>query len=244
MSHTTLMFVMAGLAASAVTLGGLAMAIYRETQRTVAFDRRLMVPRRLAIAAGLRPEREQRRKGDASSPQLGMALARAGSMLAPVGAAERQKLAQMIRMAGFAQRDALSVFLSLKLASAMACGAVAWTWASESERLGQYGYLVAVAALVGFVVGGVWPEYGLRALVARRSRRMAGALPDALDLTVMCLESGLTFERAIATVAEELMPIEPNLAGELRLMETELRVGTNRRAVLQEFYDRAPRSRD
>ena len=159
-------------------------------------------------------------------------------MLAPVGAAERQKLAQMIRMAGFAQRDALSVFLSLKLASAMACGAVAWTWASESERLGQYGYLVAVAALVGFVVGGVWPEYRAAGHGHPSLAPDGGALPDALDLTVMCLEAGLTFERAIATVAEELMPIEPNLAGELRLMETELRVGTNRRAVLQEFYGR------
>ena len=67
---------------------------------------------------------------------------------------------------------------------------------------------------------------------------MAGALPDALDLMVMCLESGLTFERGILTVAEELMPIERNLAGELRLMEAELRVGGDRRAVLQEFHRR------
>ena len=78
----------------------------------------------------------------------------------------------------------------------------------------------------------------LRALVARRTRNMAGALPDALDLTVMCLESGLTFERALITVAEELKPIEPSLAAELRMMEAELRLGSDRRMVLQEFYRR------
>jgi hypothetical protein len=43
---------------------------------------------------------------------------------------------------------------------------------------------------------------------ARRAQRMGAALPDALDLTVMGLESGLTFERTLATVSGELEPIE------------------------------------
>ena len=67
---------------------------------------------------------------------------------------------------------------------------------------------------------------------------MAAALPDALDLMVMCLESGLTFERALATVADELEAIEPNLAAEFRLIEAELRLGANRRSVLQAFHAR------
>ena len=239
MSHSTLMLVLGGLLASTVLLAGLALLIYRETQRTLAFDRRLSAPRRQAIAAGLWSERRERRSsGGRNSRAFGLALLRTGSMLAPVGAAEREKLAQMIRQAGFGQRDALSIFLSLKLAFALASGAGAGFWAKGSEMVGQHGFLVALAALAGFVIGGIAPEYGLRARIARRSRRMAAALPDALDLMVMCLESGLTFERAIATVAQELEPIEPNLAAELRLMEAELRLGADRRAVLQEFHRR------
>ena len=240
MSHT--MLVLAGLIASTVGLAGLAVLVMRESQRTLAFDLRLSVPRRQAISAGLwsvrRERRGQGRGGGGGLRAVAVALVKVLSMLAPVGAAEREKLARMIRFAGFGQRDALSVFLAVKLAVALAGGAGAGLWASGTELAGQYGFLVALAAVAGFVLGGLAPEYVLRAMIARRSRRMAAALPDALDLMVMCLESGLTFERAILTVAEELTPIEPNLAGELRLMEAELRVGGDRRTVLGEFHRR------
>ena len=242
MTQSTLMLVFAGLAGATLLLAGLALVIYRETQRTVAFDRRLSAPRRQAVSArlwsDLRERRGEGRRGAGGSRTLGLALLRIGSMLVPVGAAEREKLVGMLRLAGFGQREALSVFLSVKLGCALVACAFAGLRATGSELLGQYGFLVAFAVLAGFIIGGILPEYGLRFLIARRSRRMAGALPDALDLMVMCLESGLTFERAIATVAGELEPIEPNLAREFRLMEAELRVGADRRAVLREFQRR------
>ena len=67
---------------------------------------------------------------------------------------------------------------------------------------------------------------------------MTAALPDAFDLMVMCLESGLTFERALASAAEELTRVEPGLGAELRLIEAELRLGASRRAVLRELQNR------
>ena len=225
--------------AGAALLGGCGLLIYRETRRTLVLDRRLSVPRRLALAAGLGPEPRGRGAGDAGGwSALARALVRAGSLFAPVGAAEREKLGQMLRAAGFGQRDALSVFLSVKLGAALGAGAAAGTFAARSELLGQYGFVVAFAALAGFVVGGLVPEYVLRARKARRMRRMGEALPDALDLTVMGLESGLTFERTLLTVAEELRPIEANLAIELGLIEAELRVGADRRATLTAFHAR------
>ena len=225
--------------AGAALLGGCGLLIYRETRRTLVLDRRLGVPRRLALAAGLGPAPRERRAGDAGGwSALARALVRAGSLFAPVGAAEREKLGQMLRAAGFAQRDALSVFLSVKLAAALGAGAAAGTFAARSELVGQYGFAVAFAALAGFVVGGIVPEYALRIRKARRAQAMGAALPDALDLTVMGLESGLTFERTLLTVAEELRPIEANLAHELGLMEAELRVGADRRETLTAFHAR------
>ena len=238
-SHSMLMLVLAGLTASGVLLAGLALVILRETRRTIAIDRRLSAPRRQALAAGLWPERRERRGGGGDSARaLGVKLVKAGSMLAPVGAAEREKLAQLLRQAGFAQRDALSIYLSVKAAFALAFAVGSGLAASGSELLSQYAVAVAMAAMVGLVIGGIVPEYGLRSLVARRTRKMSAALPDALDLMVMCLESGLTFERGLDTVARELEPIEPSLAAEFRLLEAELRLATDRRAVLQEYYRR------
>lgn len=237
MAHSTFLFVLAGLVASTVTLAGLGLLIYREMQRAVAFDRRLSVPRRRATAAGVAPNRSER-SGGRYLPAFGLALVNAGSMLVPVGAAEREKLARLLRRAGFAQRDALSVFLSLKLGIALASSIGTGIWARGSEIVAQHSFLVALAVLTGFVIGGIAPEFGLRAMAVRRTRRMEAALPDALDLMVMSLESGLVFERAVTTVADELMPIEPILAEELRLMEAELRLGSDRRAVFQEFRRR------
>ena len=153
-----------------------------------------------------------------------------------MGAAEREKLTNMLRHAGFVQHDALSYLLSSKLMCAALFGASAGMQAMGSELLGSHTFLVALAVLAGAVIGGIVPEYVLRALVARRMRRMERALPDSLDLMVMGLESGLTFERALLTVATELMSIEASLAEEFRQIEAELRLGANRREVLQAFY--------
>ena len=216
-------------------LAVLAVLMWRETQLTRALDRRLAVPRGQMRAFA--PTAERRDGGGGRELRLfGLTLLRAGSMLAPVGAGEREKLTAVLRRAGFEQGDALSIFLCVKLAAAALCAAAGGLAMAQAGAFGAYGG--ALAAVAGFVIGGVAPEYALRARMTARERRMGAALPDALDLMSMCLESGLTFERALATVAEELGPVEANLARELRLMEAELRVGSSRREVLTEFQGR------
>ena len=242
MTHGAFGFLVAGLVPGVAILVAFTLVIYRETRRTLALDRRLEVPRRLAMAAGLWPERRTRRhtgRGRYSWVRaVGLALLGAGSMAAPVRAAERARLARLIRQAGYGHRDALSFYLCAKMFAAIAAAAAAGWWTLGQDAIAQQSYIAAVTAVAGFVAGGIVPEYGLRFLVARRSQRMASVLPDALDLMVMCLESGLTFERSLTTVAEELRLLEPHLAGELRLMEAELRHGSNRRTVLEDFYQR------
>ena len=238
MLQSTHLFVIALFVVSAGLLAGLALLIHREIVRAIDFDRRLSAPRRQAIAAHLWSQRRERQHRGSRWRGLGLALVQAGSILAPVGQAEREKLMQMIRQAGFGQPEALSIFLSLKIGAALVFGTGGALWAIGAAFLAEYAYAVAVAGLVGLVIGSVVSEYVLRTLVARRTSAMSASLPDALDLLVMSLESGLTFERALAIVAQELAPIEPRLAGEFRLMETELRLGSDRRLVLQEFHRR------
>ena len=238
-SQSLLTLVLAGLVASGVLLAVLGLVVYRETERARAFDLRLAVPRGQALTAV--PRSAARAGGDGGPGEvrsLGLAVLKALSVLAPVGAAERAKLATTLRGAGFAHRDAISYFLSTKIGVGAGFAAAAGFFAAGSELVGQYGILVVFATLAGLIVGGVVPEYGVRALGARRLRAMSAALPDALDLMVMGLESGLTFERSLLTVAEELTPIEASLAAEFRQIEAELRLGANRRSVLQEFHDR------
>ena len=213
--------------------------VFRETRRARAADRRLAPLREQAASIAPAPGSPGRSGEQVRFRTFGLAFLRASSMLVPVGATEREKLSQMLRKGGIARPEALSIFLSVKLGSALALAAGAGLWAAGIEALGQYGFLVALAAMAGFVIGLVIPEYGLRALVARRVRSMTSALPDALDMMVMCLESGLTVERAMTTVAEGLGPIEPHLAKEFRQLEAELRIGSDKRTVLGEYYRRS-----
>ena len=227
-----------GTVAACVSVLLAAPIIFRETRRARTIDRRLAILREQAISAAPAPESRAQQGGGIPLLMLGLAVVRIGSMLVPVGAAEREKLARMLRKGGFGRPEALSTFLSIKLAGALVLGAGAGLWAAGSATVGHYGFLVVLAALAGLVIGGVVPEYGLRMLVARRARAMTSALPDALDMMVMCLETGLTVERAMMTVAEGLASIEPNLASEFRQIEAELRLGSDRRAVLVEYHRR------
>ena len=240
MSAALLVLVLCGVVASSAVLGWMGLLVFRELQSALEFDRRLGVPRAQAISFGLWAERRAQQSGGSAreARALGLALLRIASMLVPVGSGEREKLATLLQQAGFAQRDALSYFLSAKLAGSALIGANAGFQAAGSQMLGGQTLLVAIVTFAGLILGGILPEYALRALVARRLRRMSRALPDGIDLMVMCLESGLTFERALLTVATELAPIESNLAAEFRQIEAELGVASDRRAVLQEFYRR------
>lgn len=161
-----------------------------------------------------------------------------GPLLVPVGTRERDKLATTLRNAGIDRQDALSGFLTLKLASALAFAAAGTIGAVLWGAFSEYGFLALLAPIGGLVIGSVAPEYVLRALSERRKRKMATALPHALDLMVMCLETGLTFERALSVVAEQLVPVEPNIAKEFHVLESEIRVGADRWAALQDYYQR------
>ena len=111
---------------------------------------------------------------------------------------------------------------------------------AAGQWLGEYTSTptILLAGLAGAVMGGILPEMCLDQLGARRQRRMAAALPDALDLMTLCLESGLTFERTLSRVVQELETMAPELAREFALAEAELRLGAERKNVLNDLHVR------
>ena len=233
---TEAVLLLVGAVGSGSLLFVLAPFLLREVRRIRAFDARLATLRREAVAiAAPRNRRDRRRLVSPTLGAFGLSLSRIASVLVPIGAAEREKLAGTLRHAGFGAQDALAVFLSVKLFSALVLAAFTGLMAALSDTIGEHGALVVLAALGGLVIGSVVPEYGLRTLMARRLGRMAATLPDALDLMMMCLDSGLTFERSLTATADQLAPIERSLANELRLLEAELRLASDRRAVLEEY---------
>lgn len=228
------------IAASLVLLAVLVWLWTRSLRRAVEFDRRLDVPRSALLAARI-PDGGGRENGRSLLENAGSAVVAIISVIVPVGAVEREKLNRLLRDAGFGHPDALQRYLAVKGAMGLGLAAACWTGLRGMEQLqGMTALLPALASFGAFIAGGVVSERIVKQVADRRTVRMSSALPDALDLLVMCREAGLTIERALETVAAEFGNVEPELAREFTLFERELRVGGARRHAITAFAERTP----
>jgi tight adherence protein C len=80
------------------------------------------------------------------------------------------------------------------------------------------------AAGLGFLV----PDFWLGKLISARQLNIRLGLPEALDLLVVCVEAGLSLDRAIMRTAEEMRLSQPAIADELSLISLEQRAGRPR----------------
>ena len=92
-----------------------------------------------------------------------------------------------------------------------------------------------LALLLGAACGYYFPNAVLRRIVTRRQRDIFETLPDALDLLTVCVEAGLSLERAMVKVAAEIRIKSVPLAHELQLVLMEMRAGFTKEKALRNF---------
>ncbi len=92
----------------------------------------------------------------------------------------------------------------------------------------------ALAAGLGWLVPALFVEKRKKA----RQTRLRVAFPDALDLMVVCVESGLALPQAIERVAEEMAVSQVELAEELAMVNAEIRVGIPSAMALAHLAER------
>ena len=138
--------------------------------------------------------------------------------------------------AGLHSPRAMPVFYGLKTLLALSFLAV-WLFAARllpqlsSHQVFFYG---ALAAFIGLTI----PNIVLNQLVERRQRALRNAFPDALDLLVVCVESGLGLAAALQRVAGELAVSHPELAEELERVTAEMQAGMERELALRNLATR------
>src|SRR6185436_5457826 len=91
-----------------------------------------------------------------------------------------------------------------------------------------------LAAACGYYTPALW----LQRAIARRKDALQRAIPDALDLMVVCVEAGLGLDQAIGRVGDEVKRSHPELSGELNLLSLELRSGVARQEALRNLAHR------
>ena len=93
---------------------------------------------------------------------------------------------------------------------------------------------VVVAALFGFLLP---PAYVARAMRLRQEK-VRRALPDALDLLVVCVEAGISLDAAILRVAREMLLAHPEIALELAIVNRKTNAGVRREEALRGLWER------
>jgi tight adherence protein C len=92
-------------------------------------------------------------------------------------------------------------------------------------------FLLLLTASIGYYL----PNVTLNQIARRRQREIFETLPDALDLLTVCVEAGLSLERAFVKVAGEIHIKSITLAQELQLVLMEMRAGFSKERALRNF---------
>lgn len=94
--------------------------------------------------------------------------------------------------------------------------------------------IIVVAALFGYLLP---PAYVARA-ARLRQEKIRRALPDALDLLVVCVEAGISLDAAILRVAREMLLAHPEIALELAIVNRKTNAGVRREDALRALWER------
>ncbi|HEX8640764.1 MAG TPA: type II secretion system F family protein [Allosphingosinicella sp.] len=97
------------------------------------------------------------------------------------------------------------------------------------------GLPVMLAMVIGLLAGLGVPHFVVSRLITRRVNKFTAKFPDAIDLMVRGLRSGLPISETVAVVANE---VPDPVATEFRNVADKMKIGRTMEAALQETSDR------
>jgi tight adherence protein C len=153
----------------------------------------------------------------------------------PVSADKTGAARRLLAAAGYRSSNTVPVFYGLKCASGVLLGLLLGWLAFYSRE--DFSYVLLPAA-AGLGLGYMLPERILRSLGRARAGRIRRALPDALDLVVLSIESGQSLDQGLLESSQELRRSCPDIAAEFGQVYLELRAGASRTDALRNLATR------
>lgn len=137
--------------------------------------------------------------------------------------------------AGIRNDNALKILYGAKAALGIALPLVAASTliGSDTDPGNKIGLILAAVG-----VGFFGPNEYVKKLAAKRQHEIARGLPNALDLLVVSVESGLGLDQAILQVSKELEHAHPEISEEFGFVNLELKAGKRRVEALRNLADR------
>lgn len=144
-------------------------------------------------------------------------------------------LKRRLMRAGYRNPQAVRLFYGARACSTAILGAGGLALGLRTYATTEHLMEFIVA---GLATGFVAPMQHLLWKIARRKHAIEKALPNVLDLMVVCVESGLGLDQTILQVAQELRGPHPELCSEFAVMNLEMRAGKRRADALHNLADR------
>lgn len=169
-------------------------------------------------------------------PSLGFRdmLSKIGNMV-PANPTDIGILQKRLMAAGFRSQGALRLLYGIK---GVLC--VAFTIVSSGVLFGfeLQSEMTIFQILFSGAFGWAAPNFVITRLSSRRQTHIRKGLPNALDMLVICVESGLGLDQALMQVSKELHHAHPEISDEFAVLNLEMRAGKRRAEALHNLGER------
>lgn len=190
---------------------------------------------RIVTSSGLKPQRK-------AHLQEGMlSVMRASTQgISIMKGRQVSETRRLLVSAGYRSRDAIVVFTFFKLVLPLVFLAGAALYVYGLDPIGKGPLADAAAVVAAALVGSKAPDVFLKNCRSKRLESVRKALPDALDMLVICAEAGLSSDAALKRVVAETSRKSSVLGEELNQAALELSFMPERRQALENLAERAP----
>lgn len=151
---------------------------------------------------------------------------------------EDPQVVDKLAMAGFRGQKPVTNFYFFRLIMPFVLGIGTFLYIYFVNDFGQKGNMRVLICFAAFVLGYYAPNIYISNLAQKRRQSIVMAFPDALDLLLICVESGMSVEAAMQRVSEEIGSASIELAEELSLLTAELSYLPERRMAYEGFAKR------
>lgn len=151
--------------------------------------------------------------------------------IVPRNPADLSTVQKRLALAGYREQSYINLFYSSKV---LVPGALCLLATATQVYAYSPLFVYALAAGLGFLA----PDFWLNNRIAARKTQLRLGLPEALDLMVICVEAGLSVDKATMRTAEELRLSQPAIADELNLVYLEQRAGRPRAEAWKHMGER------
>jgi tight adherence protein C len=148
----------------------------------------------------------------------------------PLSANSTSSTRLMLMQAGYRDAKSITFYTGLRVFGALLGFGIC--------LLSGIGISSPLLLLGGPLLGFILPRFLLKRAIKKRQLLIRLALPDALDLTVICVEAGLGLDQALMRVAQDLDHAHPELSEEFRLVNLEMRAGKPRTEAMRNLAQR------